>query len=80
MVYFAIDIIRLPEAVKKYNKRKKDKILQWMMFLCNTESMKMCEIMKENKDIKEVNKKMKRIIHYMKNTKSWQTKAKSYFW
>ena len=26
MVYFVIDIIRLPEAVKKYNKRKKDKI------------------------------------------------------
>lgn len=23
MVYFVIDIIRLPEAVKKYNKRKK---------------------------------------------------------
>lgn len=58
---------------------KKDKILQWMMFLCNPESMKMCEIMKENKDIKEVNKKMKRIIHYMKNTKSWQTKIKKLF-
>ena len=56
--HFEMHIISLPEAVKEYDKNKNDKVLQWMMFLNNPESVEVSEIMKENKDIKEANKKL----------------------
>ena len=56
--HFEMHIISLKEAVKEYSKNKEDKVLQWMMFLNDPESEEVAEIMKENKDIREANKKL----------------------
>ena len=48
-----IHIIEIPKAIEEYKKNKKDKALQWMMFLDKPESMEVEKIMKENKEIKE---------------------------
>jgi len=56
--HFEMHIISLPEAIKEYDKNKDDKVLQWMMFLNDPESVEVAEIMKKNKAIKEANKKL----------------------
>ena len=48
-----LHIITIPKAIKEYKKNKKDKILQWMMFLNEPECVEVDEIMKENREIKE---------------------------
>ena len=48
-----LHIITIPKAIKEYKENKKDKILQWMMFLNEPECVEVDEIMKENKEIKE---------------------------
>ena len=48
-----LHIITIPKAIKEYKENKKDKILQWMMFLNEPECVEVDEIMKENNEIKE---------------------------
>ena len=48
-----IDIIELKKVQNTYNKNKKDKKSQWMMFMNNPEDEEVEDIMKENEGIKE---------------------------
>ena len=51
-----LHIITIPKAIKEYkedNNNKENRLLQWMMFLNDPESVEVDEIMKENKEIKE---------------------------
>lgn len=48
-----IDIIELKKVRNTYNKNKKDKKSQWMMFMNNPEDEEVDNIMKENEGIKE---------------------------
>ena len=56
--HFEMYIICMPKAIKDYPKNTEDRILQWMMFLNNPESMEVKEIMKKNKSIKEANDRL----------------------
>lgn len=48
-----IHIIEIQKAIKEYDKDRKNKLLQWMMFLNEPGSMEVDRIMKKNKEIKE---------------------------
>ncbi len=48
-----INIINLRKALKEYEKDKKNKKAQWMLFLDNPNSKEVKEIMKENKEIEK---------------------------
>ena len=48
-----IHIIEIPKAIKEYRNNKENEVLQWMMFLNESESMEVEEIMKENKEIEQ---------------------------
>lgn len=48
-----IHIIEIQKAIKEYNKDRKNKLLQWMMFLNEPGSMEVDRIMEKNEEIKE---------------------------
>lgn len=48
-----IHIIEIQKAIKEYDKDRKNKILQWMMFLNEPGSMEVDRIMEKNEEIKE---------------------------
>lgn len=48
-----IHIIEIQKAIKEYDKDRKNKLLQWMMFLNEPGSMEVDRIMEKNKEIKE---------------------------
>lgn len=48
-----IHIIEIQKAIKEYDKDRKNKVLQWMMFLNEPGSMEVDRIMEKNEEIKE---------------------------
>ena len=56
-----IIIIELPKVEQAYLKDKDNKLLQWMMFLLNPESLEVSKIMEKNEDIKVATKGLQKI-------------------
>ena len=56
-----IIIIELPKVEQAYLKDKDNELLQWMMFLLNTESLEVSKIMEKNEDIKVATKGLQKI-------------------
>ena len=56
-----IIIIELPKVEQAYLKDKHNKLLQWMMFLLNPESLEVSKIMEKNEDIKVATKGLQKI-------------------
>ncbi|MBQ9297541.1 MAG: Rpn family recombination-promoting nuclease/putative transposase [Clostridia bacterium] len=51
--HLEIIILEIPKAIRMYEKNKKDRISQWLMFLDNPNKEEVFQIMEENKEIKE---------------------------
>ena len=56
-----IIIIELPKVEQAYLKDKHNKLLQWMMFLLNPESLEVSNIMEKNEDIKVATQGLQKI-------------------
>ena len=56
-----IIIIELPKAIRIYEKDRKNRILQWMMFLENPNKKEVVQIMKENKNIRKAIEELERV-------------------
>lgn len=72
-----IDIIELKKAQKEYNKNKKDKKSQWMMFMNNPEDEEVDKIMEENEGIKEAKIEVVKMSHDEKMRKLAELREKA---
>lgn len=59
--YFEIYIIKMPKAIQEYQRNRKNKMLQWVMFLDNPEKEEVFKIMEENENIKVVKKEIEKL-------------------
>lgn len=72
-----IDIIELKKVQKEYNKNKKDKKSQWMMFMNNPEDEEVDKIMEENEGIKEAKIEVIKMSHDEKMRKLAELREKA---
>lgn len=72
-----IDIIELKKVQKEYNKNRKDKKSQWMMFMNNPEDEEVDKIMEENEGIKEAKIEVVKMSHDEKIRKLAELREKA---